>query len=389
MNLIDRRLFISGLASSLSIPSAFAQSDSGDFKRRYDALFTKAARVHPGMVREYRVIALAGNSRPWTASGMYVAKGEPLTILGSGRICVNKTAELYMLPRALLWARIGRSDVQRLGSDTRSLQSPDDGPLHLATLQGRWTSHQGDHSASTIYDRMQEGLDLVVIRWGNDRLEENLRALSAMAPGDALIAQELGRLAQPLTMPAGFADLWNVGSGANFNQVTENGVRVIQVRSQQNGGIIKAPVDLPLERGMRLKWDWRVNQLPSTRAEDATPRHQYTSIALEFEDGQDLTWYWSAELESGKHYQCPFGTWPKETHLVVRSGLAQQGAWVREARDVFADVERALPSRPSRVTGLWLIAATVFGDRPASVDYRDISVEDANGHARPIFALRA
>ena len=78
--------------------------------------------------------------------------------------------------------------------------------------------------------------------------------------------------------------------------------------------------------GTTLRWSWRVDQLPIDLAEDTLPSHDYVSIAAEFDDGQDLTYYWSAALPEGTVYRCPIPTWAsRETHVVVRSGRGHAG----------------------------------------------------------------
>ena len=42
---------------------------------------------------------------------------------------------------------------------------------------------------------------------------------------------------------------------------------------------------------------------------------------MKFEDGQDLTYFWSAALPTGKVFRCPLAGWNKiETHMVVEFG---------------------------------------------------------------------
>ena len=54
--------------------------------------------------------------------------------------------------------------------------------------------------------------------------------------------------------------------------------------------------------------------------------HDYLSVALEFDDGQDLTWYWSSALPLGFAYRCPLKHWRhRETHVVARTGAADLG----------------------------------------------------------------
>jgi hypothetical protein len=55
-------------------------------------------------------------------------------------------------------------------------------------------------------------------------------------------------------------------------------------------------------------------------------RVSYLSIAVEFENGQDLTYYWSAALPEETAYRCPLPWWDRhETHIAMRSGSAGLG----------------------------------------------------------------
>jgi hypothetical protein len=110
-----------------------------------------------------------------------------------------------------------------------------------------------------------------------------------------------------------------------------------------------------------LSWSWRVDELPSELAEDTLPTHDYLSIALEFDNGQDLTWQWSAELPPEYSYRCPLPHWDaRETHLVIRSGNADIGRWLTEERAVRRDYATAVGDPPERIVGVWLIAVSVF-----------------------------
>jgi len=88
-------------------------------------------------------------------------------------------------------------------------------------------------------------------------------------------------------------------------------------------------------------------------AEDTLPSHDYVSIAAEFDDGQDLTYYWSAALPEGHVLPMPDPHLAsRETHVVVRSG--RDGlALAREERDLHADYRRIHrrpgPRGPSRL----------------------------------------
>lgn len=381
-----RRIFLAGMAAAAPLGRALAQvAPAADPAAGKGALLARFVAAHPGLVRDYRLVRLAGNARPWQDTGLTLREGEPVSLLSEGRVYPSRAPNLWLLPRVVLWARIGEADVFRPGTDTYSFRSAHAGSLRLATLQGSWSTPGGDHAAPAVYDSMEGAIDVLIIRWAGDDAAQGMAALAAFAPGEQLFEAEQRRLQTPSVLPRGFAPLWYVGSGDNFAEVQQDGAPIIALRSELNGGIICAPLDLSLERGLTVAWEWRVNQLPSVRAEDLTPFHQYASLAIGFDDGQDLSWYWSASMEADAHYRCPFPSFPGETHLVVRSGSADQGRWIGERRDVHVDVGRALSRAPARVTGVWLIASTMFGERPASVDFRNIAVIDARGARHPIF----
>jgi hypothetical protein len=110
------------------------------------------------------------------------------------------------------------------------------------------------------------------------------------------------------------------------------------------------------------------------------PTHDYLSIAVEFDNGQDITYYWSAELPVGTSYRCPIPTWTaRETHMVVRSGRQGLGQWFSEERDVYKDYAEAIGGpMPARIVRVWLIAVSLFQGREGKCQYADIAFA-ANG----------
>ncbi|MDN5862453.1 MAG: DUF3047 domain-containing protein, partial [Salinisphaera sp.] len=123
----------------------------------------------------------------------------------------------------------------------------------------------------------------------------------------------------------------------------------------------------------KLSWDWRVDALPSDLAEDTMPTHDYLSIAVEFDNGQDITWYWSAELPPETIYRCPLPTWKaRETHIVIRSGSQGLGDWHSEHRNVFDDCIRALGSPAARIVRVWFIANSLFQRQRGECTYRNV-----------------
>lgn len=69
-----------------------------------------------------------------------------------------------------------------------------------------------------------------------------------------------------------------------------------------------------------------MDQLPSQAREDRLQTHDYLSLAVEFDNEQDLAYYWSAELPPDTAFRCPIPKWQgRETHVVLRSGTVDSG----------------------------------------------------------------
>ena len=168
-----------------------------------------------------------------------------------------------------------------------------------------------------------------------------------------LAAAEAARLNAGKRVPRGWRPLWLVGDTGIFCEEADAANPAhIACRCRFDAGILQYPVDVALDPTTRLDWSWRVTNLPSALAEDSGPTHDYLSIAVEFENGRDLTYAWSADLPIGTAFACPLPWWDKrETHMIVRSGTADLGRWLDEERPIAKDYAHAiggpLPSRSS------------------------------------------
>ncbi|MGE3541193.1 MAG: DUF3047 domain-containing protein [Candidatus Tectimicrobiota bacterium] len=99
------------------------------------------------------------------------------------------------------------------------------------------------------------------------------------------------------------------------------------------------------------------------------------SIAVEFENGQDLSYFWSAALPPETGFRCPIPTWQgRETHIVVRSGPNGLGHWWQEERSLYADYLRWIGPPPVRIVRVWLIAASVFQRQEGQCEYGTIEL---------------
>jgi hypothetical protein len=130
--------------------------------------------------------------------------------------------------------------------------------------------------------------------------------------------------------------------------------------------------------------------LPTDEGENTVAKHDYLSVAVEFDNGRDLTYFWSAKLAPETSFHCPVSYWRhRETHLVVHSGGADLGRWINEDRDLWQDYRSAIGSQPSRIVAVWLIAVSNFGHRRALCEYRDLQLKVEDGAPIMITAQRA
>jgi len=345
---------------------------------RYQALLDRAGPEARSAVAELRALHLPARMPPWTDTGMEVAAGDELTLLADGRVVLSEELDLWGGARLYLWGRIGpRGPIFNPTSDTTTVRAAHGGRLHLAIYSGEWANPQGVLATGVEgYAALRGGFDVVAIRWRGGAAA-GLAALGTAARGDARLAAEAARLAAPVVAPAGWAYLWFLGRADIFSRARVDGRAAIALRAENDVGILRRPVELALTDDTTVAWSWRVSKLPAERAEDTLPTHDYLSLALEFDDGSDLTWYWSAALPVGAAYPCPLPRWnARETHLVVRSGSEGLGRWCSEERAVLRDWRRAVgrPRAPGRIVAVWLIAVSLFRHGVAQAEFADIEL---------------
>lgn len=358
---------------------------ASEFRRRYEPfLRAVAAGAHAGRVAEARVVEVEGSARPWADTGIDLAEGERISVLAGGRLLLSEELGLRFRPNLYLWRRIGeKGAIFKAPRDTATHTAASDGRFYLAVAPAHWTTRDGDWEGSDAeYAGLPGAFHALLIRWKGDPLE-GLRALREELPDDPLVVEEIRRLeAPPVATPRGWEYLWFLGDSEIFSESRDSGV--IRARAEDDAAILRRPVALELTPDTRLEWRWKIDRLPSAAAEDQFHTHDYLSIAIEFDNGQDLTWFWSAALPEEKSFRCPLPWWDAhETHLVVRSGPAGLGAWHAEARNVHADYRAAVGDPPARIVAVWLIAVSVFAHGRGVGEFADIALT-SGGERLPV-----
>lgn len=333
--------------------------------------------------------ALAGHSfhylparqPPWFDAGMDLETGDSITVLAAGRVYLSRLLDLWVPPSFQLWCRVGDAGpIFRGTRNTHSFVARQRGRLWLGGyFPGEWADDSGRLSTSPgDYSQASGGMSVLVLRWrpGTEWVQL-LRTRAADPACPALVASEAARLAEPAVSPPDrWKYLWYLGPADIYRPlVLDDGRAGIRCHTHGDTGILQREARMPLVPGTRLAWSWRVDQLPIDLAEDTLPSHDYLSIAAEFDDGQDITYYWSSSLPAGTAYRCPLPNWKhKETHVVARSGSADLGRWLDEERDLHADYASLIGGGAREVVRVWLIANSLLTRGHGRCEYARISL---------------
>ncbi|TDP47062.1 DUF3047 domain-containing protein [Zavarzinia compransoris] len=342
--------------------------------------FSKVLKQLPaGTLVDARLVELPATRAPWTGTGITLDAGDRVTTFAIGRTDMAKPLDIWVAPPFQMWLRIGAGPVFRGTRDSHStVVTGAGGELSLASyFPGEWATPDGRLGTDPAEYAKVSGTILVAVLVWAVPIEEGLQRLAALGDFAGLVAGELDRLGNGRQPPAGWKHLWFLGDSETFFRCEEPGKsRAIACHTRRDVAILQYDADAALEPGLRLEWNWRVDRLPTDLREDSLPSHDYMSIAVEYDNGQDLTYYWSAALPVGTVYRCPLPTWKsRETHVVLRSGPDGLGRWQAESRDIHADYGAAIGGAvPARVKRVWLIANSLFGRGEGISVFADITL---------------
>lgn len=313
----------------------------------------------------------------WTDSELDLAPGARISLLAEGLVYVSRAFDVAITPKVGLWFRVGDAPLEKIVDTGFSVVTTNGGRLCFTSKPpGEFADQVGRFEKALSRTPLAGGYRVAVIQW-RESLDESLAEAALAAP--SLFAPLLDRLRNPVLPPKGWNYLWRLGQGEIYRP--HNDGHELCCHTRGDVGIVQFPLRRPLTADTSLSWEWLVEQLPSALPEHIPPTHDYLSIAVEFDNGLDLTWMWSCALPVDTIFQCPLPWWDqRETHWVVRSGTQQLGEWLSERRSLLADYERAIGGVPPKnIVAVWLIANTAFQRGEGRCFYRDITISDAEG----------
>ncbi|NYT66115.1 DUF3047 domain-containing protein [Alcaligenaceae bacterium] len=339
------------------------------YKNKLDAAINKVANE----ISSHSALPLPTNGT-WVDSNIVLEPGDSITAFAVGRLFFSKSMEISLGTQTCIWYRIGTGNINRFSNNFELISSDHSGPLYFCVAEpGAFKSQAGDPNENRLPYKKTGDIELRLIRW-KQAPKLSIKAAAEIEPsvfGDVYqslsTCQELHH----------WRHLWRTGKSDIFSVDESDGS--ISCRTHGDIGIIQYPVDLPLDKDLSLSWSWLVTELPSDISETIRHTHDYLSIAVEFDDGLDLTYMWSSTLEKDTVFQCPLPWWDqRETHWVLRNPQDGTGRWFDEQRNLLEDYTQAIgPSVPARVVSVWLIAGSRWQNIRGSCQYRAIKLANA------------
>jgi len=382
---------MSRVAVSLRKPSIDLTPE--EFRTGLSALVDKAP---PDILAGHAFFSIAASQPPWFDTGLDLRAGEHITVLAVGVAVLSSELDLLFYPDMQLWYRVGETgSVFRGTRQSHSFTASAPGRLYFGSyFPGEWGTRTGAVTVGTdAYRQMQGGLDVLVLRWAVQPLEGLQRILSVGDVG-SLLACEIDRLQNAVKPPAGWEYLWWLGQSEIYGAGPPSPAQrpSITCYTQRDAAILHKDVSLPLSADTRLCWSWKVDKLPCQLPENTLEGHDYLSVAVEFDNGQDLAFFWSSQLPVDTGFRCPIPTWTaRETHVVARSGGNLLGRWVDDERPLYTYYERfvgtigkrddghdpRVMAPPTHITRIWLIANSMFKRQEGRCEYGAIELQTA------------
>ena len=364
---------MAGIAACVPCAAAFANTVIKPSNNKVDSFYQRINNlVNKSSANIVRSIdfSITPGDLPWSQNLGEIKAGQSVTFLLSGRWWILKEHNYWVDPGVAFFARISGGTMYNPASNTGTMLADRNGTLEIARTVGQFKNAKGELFPSEEQYKAAEGLiEGIAIIWEGDPLD-GLVQLSATGDVDGLVTAELNRINYQKLLPAGWSYMYMFGDSGIFSEGNEG---ELQCNSHKNVGILQYAIDAPLTKDLELDWKWIVDKLPSPVAEDQILTHDYLSIAVEFDDGKDITYMWSAELDEGKVFQCPLPRWAEiETHVVQRSGNKLMGKKIKESRNLHDDYYQYIDGSASSITRVWLIANTVFMRGAGRCSYSDI-----------------
>jgi hypothetical protein len=344
-----------------------------------------------------KVLYLSSDVGPWLDTGLALKPGDKVTMVRNGKMWLSHAYNLSFESQIAVWARVGQRGPLFRGTETDTFVVKETGTLQLKTYPSqRWLDTSGRYvgEPAPVNPDSGGGASVAILLWNRDaNVLEQLQRIADKDPAARWAVAELERQRTPARKPpAGWYYTWELGPSQIFAEVAEptgEGApkRAIDLHMNNDVAILKTDVSVALTPTTTLMWKWKADKIPASTSENTLPTHDYMSIAVEFDNGQDITFIWSHDLPVGESFRCPLPGWDfRETHIVARSGTGNLGKWLSEQQNVFDNYKKAVGgAMPKRITRVWLIAVSLFQKVEGMSQFGEIVLKDGATETR-VFA---
>jgi len=312
----------------------------------------------------------------WVASNLVVREGDVFSISSLSTIA-NKLPKPWQA-KYFLWFKIGENgQAENLAFNDDYFSAKKSGEIFIAiNLNGKlfWKNRMGKFSEE--YDALPDSVIDVNVKIINWVVEENFTSKLSDDENIDIAQSLLKNKKDKKKLPFGFQYIWELGQGNIFEAFSEDNRSGVHAETIDEAGIIKFPMDIALRQDIQIRFDWLYHRIPAVGSETLAHFHDYASIAVEFDNGQDITWFWSRDLEPMTFFRCPLSGWEKiETHIVLQSGTKGLGEWHSHERNLVDDYLMTVGGKlPKKIVGVWIIGNSVFQRQHGEARFANIKI---------------
>lgn len=341
-----------------------------------------------------KVVYLSGDVGPWMDTGLALQTGDRVTTVLNGKVWMSRAANLSLAGAWAVWERVGvKGSIFRGTRNTNTFASASGGSLHLKLYPGeRWLDTTGKYlgEPAPINPDAGGGVSVAIIKWGpHANIQETLRQIADKGAASSWAQAEIDRQKTLKLPPPGWQYIPEFNTSEIFSEVQVAAApnapaRAIELHMHDDATIVEKTAPIDLTADTTLSWKWKAIELPSLASENTLPTHDYMSIAVKFDNGKDLTFYWSRDLPVDTAFHCPLPGWShRETHVVARSGTDDLGKWISEEKNILAYYKSAIGGPlPKKITHVWLIGVSLFQHTEGASQFGEIELKDRSKKMR-------
>ncbi|MDD4914894.1 MAG: DUF3047 domain-containing protein [Methylococcales bacterium] len=391
MSVIKNRITAALIGLLFAVPPGHAEDKAASVQMYQQFEQQIRADIAPLAGKEItglKVLYLSADVGPWLDTGLALKPGEKLSLILNGKQWLSRAANLSLEAPFSVWSRIGeKGSIFRGARNTNTFSAASTGHLYLKLYPGeRWLDNSGKYlgEPAPVNPDAGGGVNVAVIRWAADvDIQSQLKRMAEKSANAWWANAELDRLSSQKLPPAGWDYIWELKTAEIFSEAPASTAqnapdKAIGLKVHDDASIMEKPAGFDLTPNTTLSWKWKVDKLPSVVAENSMPSHDYMSIAVKFDNGRDLTFYWSRALPVDTAFHCPLPGWShRETHVVARTGAAELGKWLSEEKNIADYYQKAIGGPlPKRITHVWLIGVSLFQHLEGQSEFGAIALHD-------------